>query len=402
MCLFRNLLVGLILGLSGSLVASAAPVHFVAELGKDIDVEDLERKFVKAMKLMRSNCDESDIDVQIIDYGQYKQFANLINHFSTRPLEGSVTIVPSDFDDTKWKLRFADENIDVVSLAIKGAPEDLIFEGQDIGGKGDSGKPLWLRVGGEYNLSLPAGFAPKSYVIKAINVETGEDEKIPGKWPQKGRYCLIKISDNCVDDTKALRDILQDKSKIGEPLRLSDVQEPVQLFHAAIGETEGVTGVIWDGKNLRMSIPQPQGRDPKRVWIMFPVTQEESQDRINSLKNSNGAFKKGEEVARIIQQQGVIRIPLNPGTNPLYKVQKGKNGWYEMPENNVGNQEVYEAIWEFDNPKDPYWMGRDHRLYVFEFEYGGDTEIVSVTHPISSKKVRAVDEEYNVWNLRNN
>lgn len=400
MRLFRNLLLGLTLVLSGAMTAGAAPVHFVAELGKDVNVDDLEDNFVKAMRRMGSNCDHSDIDIKVLDYGQYKQFTNLINHFSSRPLEGSVTIVPSDFDDTKWKLRFADENTDIVSLAIDGTPEGLVFEGDDIGGKGDSKKPLWLRVAGEYNLSLPAEFVPSSYTIEAINLETGESEKILGKWPRQGRYCLIKIADNCVDDTQKLRDILQDKTKMAEPLRLSDVQEPVQLFHAAIGETEGVVGAIWANKTLRMSIPQPQGRDPKRVWIMFPVTHEEAQARIKTLKNADGSFKKGDEVAEIIQRQGVIQFPLLRGVHPFYNVEKGKNGWYEMPEDMAGNQEVYEAIWEFDNPDDPYWKGRDHRLYVFEFEYGGDTEVVSVTHPITAKKVRAVDEEFNVWNMR--
>jgi len=128
MCVLRNLLLGLILVLSGTLTAAAAPVHFVAELGKGVNVDELEDKFVKAMGMMGSNCDDSDIDIKVIDYGQYKQFTNLINHFSSRPLEGSVTIVPSDFDDTKWKLRFADENTDIVSLAIDGTPEGLVFD----------------------------------------------------------------------------------------------------------------------------------------------------------------------------------------------------------------------------------------------------------------------------------
>ena len=44
------------------------------------------------------------------------------------------------------------------------------------------------------------------------------------------------------------------------------------------------------------------------------------------------------------------------------------------------------------------WSGRNYRLYVFEFEgRNGDVEIVSVTHPDTGKKVRAVDEEWNVW-----
>ena len=401
MCILRNLVFGLVACLLVAVSIEAAPVHFVSELGEDVDVEELESKFVRAMQEMGSTCDASDVNIKAIDYGHYKYLSSLINHFTERPLKGSVTILPSDFDDTKWKLRFADENMDIVSLAIDGKPERLVIEGDAVGSKGDSQKQLWLRAAGEYNLSLPMGFVPSAFKIEAVNLETGETEEIIGDWPKQGRYCLIKITDNCIDDTQELRDILEDEDKIGEPLRLSDVQEPVQLFHAAIGDTQGKLGVAWDEKTLRMTISKPQGRNPTRVWMMFPITLDESNARLETLKNDDGTFKKGEEVAAIIQDQGVIKFDLSPGVQPLYEVEKGKNGWYEMPENGVGNQEVYEAIWQFDDPNDPHWNGKDHRLYVFEFQYdNGDTEIVSVTHPVSDKKTRAVDEELNVFNYR--
>ena len=229
-----------------------------------------------------------------------------------------------------------------------------------------------------------------------------ESEKILGKWPRQGRYCLIKIADNCVDDTQKLRDILQDKTKMAEPLRLSDVQEPVQLFHAAIGETEGpVVGAIWANKTLRMSIPQPQGRDPKRVWIMFPVTHEEAQARIKTLKNADGSFKKGNEVAEIIQRQGVIqRSSFYEGASQYITSKKVKTAGMKCRRIWLVIKKCMRQSGNLIIRMIRYWKGRDHRLYVFEFEYGGDTEVVSVTHPITAKKVRAVDEEFNVWNMR--
>ena len=83
MCVLRSVLLGLVVVASLVTSAIAAPVHFVAELGAEVNVDELEAKFVKAMNLMGSNCDASDIDIKVIDYGHYKYLSSLIS--STAP-----------------------------------------------------------------------------------------------------------------------------------------------------------------------------------------------------------------------------------------------------------------------------------------------------------------------------
>ena len=308
----------------------ADPIIIVSELGPEVDVDELERRFLIAMGEMGSTCDGSNIDIRLIDYGQYKYTAGMINYYTDKPTAGDVTIVPSDFDDTKWKLRFADENMDIISLQISGVPQTLTIEGDAVGGKGESGKQLWLRTAGEYNLTLPNDFVADSYTIKATNIETGEQEEIKGEWPKLGRYAEIKIAGHCVSDVGRLSRILQDEDLIGEPIYLSDIKQSVRILHAHIGETTGIAQDPWKDGLLYVTIPRPENRNPKRAWMAYPLSYDEMKAKLATLKNADGSFKKGPEISQIIRNQGVLSAgTLNNESRPIYYMQSYDDKWYE-------------------------------------------------------------------------
>jgi hypothetical protein len=181
-------------------------------------------------------------------------------------------------------------------------------------------------------------------------------------------------------------------------LKVPSKKETQKVTDDFLRELPNATPIPFADNTLHMSVLKPQNREPKRVWMMLPITLDEVNNLMKTLKNADGTFKKGEEISRIIRSQGVISFPLQPGVVPVYEVEKRKNGWYQLPEIGEGNEERYMAVWEFDNPNDPYWKERTHRLHVYEFEdQDGKTAALDVLHPVTHQEVFAVDEKLDVF-----
>ena len=278
MYVFRNLLLALIVVFLLGLSANAAPIHFVAELADDVDFENLEEKFATALaEYLNSDCGPESINIDVLDFRTFYQLSKLTGSswYAATNYGSAANVVPTD-NPREWELRLNDADLDLKSLTlIDSEGNKHLFDGDSIGGIGDTDKPARLRVPGIYDFSLPDGFNPVNYEVEAEYLtEDSEGNALPpvkvlAKWPNTAKYCLIKIDDGCVDNTADLLSVMKDFTKMGEPITVDGLAEGVQLYAAKIGNLPAEEPTFWDENELTMKVPRPEGRDPRRVWFPF-------------------------------------------------------------------------------------------------------------------------------------
>jgi hypothetical protein len=385
-------------------------LYLVATLDPDVVWQELEDKFRSAIKDdPQLRCDLANIDVKPIDASHYQFLMKLIRlPLSAGGLASDVAIMVDEQSSAGWILSFGSQYFDLSRIMIdgtrEGKAESLEFAGDEIGGVGETDKVVSLRLPGYYYVRLPDNFSPQKYSATVVDVrEPGAQNVLNGTWPARGTYCLIEIP-GFEGDRRHLKQVLEDPDRVGEPITMSEVIETISLFHAQIGEKLPGNTESFDKQFLHVKYLKPENRSPKRVWMKFPMTEEEARQTVSKWVGQDGTWKAGGKISADIRADALVQLPAdwNPANKklPIYKIapEDGPR-WYELPAIQDEKQQYFGGAWEFVNVSD--WKSakapRDWRVYVFEFERGGEMEAVKVMHPAKQVTVRAVDEPLYIW-----
>ncbi len=399
--------------------AITSQLYLVSRVGADVNLDDLKRKFVNGISNTADvKCNKDGIKVTPIDADRYRFLVSMVRQGpSNDPLEGDISFSPDEGPGNQWSFFLGSKYFDLKKIVItfsgKNGEEKRTFEDKEIGGVGDTGTVIASRRPGWYFVQLPEGLIAKKYEATVVDIQKlrkkePAESTFSGEWPARSRYCLIEIPDFRGDEKgrDQLRKTLLNESKIGEPIVLDQANDSVILWLAEIGDVEGITEVGVFQNVVTMTLPKPTNRSPKRVWMMFPLTEEEAKTTVDGFLESKGSgiWKSGVTISNEIQRSKPVKAPLQDVV-PKYTIRSAdKPQWFELPRIQKENQTSFQAHWECQGVSD--WKAlkeaRDWRVYVFEFEdpKSKESEAVSVIHPMKKIRVRAVDESLGHWNLR--
>jgi len=276
--------------------------------------------------------------------------------------------------DAAWSIDLGDpfRFIESVAVTLHDAPGQQGGAGEVVTvtgpGPNPEGYSLKLHSPGRYVLSLPKGASPRSIrfdVIREDGKADVEKETIEQEWPSVGRAYLVTLSD-VVGDAALLFDSLKDPNKVSNPIREIQDATKASLMVASFVEVLGNRLRIQEGR-ITFSFPKPQGVNPKRLWILFPLTAGQlakTKESLAALLAEPDGFKRLPETIRA----SVLQERLQPGTGAA---------WVELPltgEGFVGTCELDLAAWKGQLATSPDAVG-DNALLVYEFENEQGTKL---------------------------
>lgn len=276
--------------------------------------------------------------------------------------------------DSAWSIDLGDpfRFIESVAVTLHDAPGQQGGAGEVVTvtapGPNPEGYSLKLHSPGRYVLSLPKGASPRSIrfdVIREDGKADVEKETIEQEWPSVGRAYLVTLSD-VVGDASLLFDSLKDPNKVSNPIREIQDATKASLMVASFVEVLGNRLRIQEGR-ITFSFPKPQGVNPKRLWILFPLTAAQlakTKESLATLLAEPDGFKRLPETIRA----SVLQERLEPGTGAA---------WVELPltgEGFVGTCELDLAKWKGQLATSPDAVG-DNALLVYEFENEQGTKL---------------------------
>jgi hypothetical protein len=225
-------------------------------------------------------------------------------------------------------------------------------------GSNPAGYSLKLHSPGRYVLSLPKEDSPIAVdIIRDDGTAEPEKRTVGQGWPSVGRAYLVTLSD-VIGDESRLFTALQDPDKVSNPIREIQDATKASLMVASFVEVLGNRLRIQDGR-ITFSFPKPQGVNPKRLWLLFPLTPEE-------------LAKEKAALEAVIAEDGSEKLPEILRSNAAAdRLAPGRGaGWVELPLAADGFKRVVDldlAAWQAALAATPGTVG-DNALLVYEFE----------------------------------
>ena len=215
---------------------------------------------------------------------------------------------------------------------------------------------------GCYVLTLPKGRFPRAIKCRVTDEADADDAKpvtreLAQAWPEVGRSYLVTLSD--VKGNEALLfAALQDASKVGNPIKEIQDATKATLMVASFLEVTPMLVELVDGRVV-FNFPIPQGVNPKRLWVLFPLTPVQLQrekEALSAVLDEEDGFKRLPE-----------RIRKNTASGPL---SPGGGSWVEVPRKGgsfSGSWPIDVAKWQDQLARNAAEVG-DNALLVYEFE----------------------------------
>jgi hypothetical protein len=375
--------VGVLAGLAGVATAPAPAVsaesrviYMVIQAEPTTTMGEVKEKFELARQATKG-CNVREVLIEPIDPQAFTVLRSILQR-GLGAVQGeqdsAERIRPVVGMDSAWSIDLGDpfRFIERVAVTLHEAPGQQGGEGKVVTvtgpGPNPEGYSLKLHSPGRYVLSLPKGTSPRSIrfdVIREDGKADVEKETIEQEWPSVGRAYLVTLSD-VVGDSSLLFDSLKDPNKVSNPIREIQDATKASLMVASFVEVLGNRLRIQEGR-ITFSFPKPQGVNPKRLWILFPLTAghlSKTKESLAALLAEPDGFKRLPETIRA----SVLRERLEPGTGAA---------WVELPltgEGFVGTCELDLAAWKGQLASSPDAVG-DNALLVYEFENEQGTKL---------------------------
>jgi hypothetical protein len=185
-------------------------------------------------------------------------------------------------------------------------------------------------------------------------------------WPAVGRAYLVTLSD-VVGDESLLFASLKDPAKVANPIREIQDATKASLMVASFVEVLGNRLRIQDGR-ITFSFPKPQGVNPKRLWLLFPLTPEQLLKEKTALEAVLAEPDGFKQLPETIRRNARTQQLVEPGEGAV---------WIELPLTADGFSGVFEidlAAWKNQLAGTPSTVG-DNTLLVYEFENAQGTKL---------------------------
>ena len=375
--------VGVLAGLAGvaaapepAVSAESRVIYMVIQAEPTTTMGEVKEKFELARQATKG-CNVREVLIEPIDPQAFTVLRSILQRGlgAVQDEQASAErIQPVVGMDSAWSIDLGDpfRFIERVAVTLHAGPERQGDAGEVVTvtgpGPNPEGYSLKLHSPGRYVLSLPKGTSPRSIrfdVVREDGKSDVEKETIEQEWPSVGRAYLVTLSD-VVGDASLLFDSLKDPNKVSNPIREIQDATKASLMVASFVEVLGNRLRIQEGQ-ITFSFPKPQGVNPKRLWILFPLTAGQlakTKESLAALLAEPDGFKRLPETIRA----SVLQERLDPGTGAA---------WVELPltgEGFVGNCELDLAAWKGQLASSPDAVG-DNALLVYEFENEQGTKL---------------------------
>jgi hypothetical protein len=353
--------------------ADARVIYMVIQTHPSTTMGEVRQKFDDARKAT-PGCSVRDVLVEPVDPGTYATLRSIVTR-GTLPVAananaGTAVIEPLKGADGSWciDLQSAFAYIDAVEVELTPEARKTVQEGDAsvatvaIDAPNPEGFQLRFHSPGRYVLTLPKGRLPRSMKCRVTEESDAAGVKpttreIVQAWPDVGRSYLVTLSD--VKGNEALLFAsLQDASKVGNPIKEIQDATKATLMVASFLEVTPMLVELADGRVV-FNFPVPQGVDPKRLWVMFPLTERQAADEkaaLDAVLREEDGFKRIPKVIRKNMATG----PLSPGAGKWVEVSR-KGPYFN------GTWEIDVARWSEQLAGNAAAVG-DRVLLIYEFE----------------------------------
>lgn len=349
-------------------------IYMVIQTHPSTTSGEVRQKFDDARKAT-PGCSVKDVLVEPVDPGTYATLRSIVTR-GTLPVpaaqggDGTAMIEPLKGADGSWciDLRNAFAYIESVEVELAHEAQKKAETGAAdtvtvaIESPNPDGFRLRFHSPGCYVLTLPKGRVPRSIKCRVTEEADGEGAKpttreIAQAWPDGGRSYLVTLNDVKGDEALLFK-ALQDASKVGNPIKEIQDATKATLMVASFLEVTPMLVELVDGRMV-FNFPVPQGVDPKRLWVMFPLTDRQATEEkaaLDAVLAKEDGFKELPQLVR----KNVATGALTPGAGRWVEV--GRKGGYFN-----GTWEIDVARWRRQLTENAASVG-DRALLVYEFE----------------------------------
>jgi hypothetical protein len=372
-----------VLGKSGSsqpvASADARVIYMVVQAEPETTMGEVKEKFELARQAT-AGCNVREVLIEPVDPQTFtvlrtilqKGLGSLQDQGET---PGREVIRPMIGIDSAWSIDLSSpfEFIESVAVSVPSrtrssdSPDEVVT----VNGPGPNppGYAIALHSPGRYVLSIPKGTNPRSIAFDVV-LDDGKDDvkrrKVEQMWPAVGRAYLVTLSD-VVGDESLLFASLKDPAKVANPIREIQDATKASLMVASFVEVLGNRLRIQDGR-ITFSFPKPQGVNPKRLWLLFPLTPEQLLKEKTALEAVLAEPDGFKQLPETIRRNARTQQLVEPGEGAV---------WIELPLTADGFSGVFEidlAAWKNQLAGTPSTVG-DNTLLVYEFENAQGTKL---------------------------
>jgi hypothetical protein len=359
---------------AASSAADSRVIYMVIQTHPSTTVGEVRQKFEDARKAT-PGCSVKDVLIEPVDPGTYATLRSIVTRGTLPAAPGpagsdTATIEPLKGADGSWCIDLKRAFSYIESVEVELTPElqakadgnasRTVTLALDV--PNPEGFRLQFHSPGCYVLKLPKGRFPRAIKCRVTDEPEADGAKpvtreLAQAWPDVGRSYLVTLSD--VKGNEALLfEALQDASKVGNPIKEIQDATKATLMVASFLEVTPMLVELVDGRVV-FNFPIPQGVNPKRLWVMFPLTSVQMQkekEALDAVLAEEDGFKRLPEIVR----KNTARGPLSPGAR----------SWVEVPRKGG----YFSGVWPIDVPKWQDQLARnaaevgDGALLMYEFE----------------------------------
>jgi hypothetical protein len=349
--------------------------------GPDL-TDDLLRETLE-LGLEKANCRfEKPVEIQAIAPTVFEELARLIGHGGMvgPPAVGEgleLRQLPTRGSTWEFRLPKASQML-----------RELTIEYRKAGARkytaraAEEADRLTLIVPGSYAVQLLANDDPVRYVAQVV--EVGEKpQEVKKDWPQSDRFFALTIR-KFQGDQKVLFETLQDKRQLGNPLKNIEPVRNITFAFANLNSKAGkIGGPLMEGNVYLPQVPGIEEREPKRVWMYFPLTRDEAmkaRDRYREFGTKSLPEHLRKEGKTVAYDDSAT---IDAGSEPR---------WFELLDRADGRGFTRQVpMKDFRQLAAKYRQGV-WRLVVWEFDKG-DPQAIAVQHPGDGRRVYVLEEE---------
>jgi hypothetical protein len=246
---------------------------------------------------------------------------------------------------------------------------------------GDEAERYALIMPGSYAVQLLAGDEPVRCWVEVAELG-GKPQPQELAWPQSDRFFAIVIR-RFQGSQKALFEVIQDKEQLANPLENVKPLRNFSFVFASLDSRAGkLGGPLLEGNVYLPQVAGIEGRSPRRVWMLFPLTRDEAASALKEYRQHGSgelaeAIRKGGKM--ISDEQADVAVDAASGPRWFELVDRGDGKAFsrKIPLKDFRKlQEKYPSVW---------------RLLVWEFDKG-TPQAIAVQHPTDGR-VYVIEEE---------
>lgn len=316
-----------------------------------------------------------------------EEFESLVNRANNTPVVGvkegaSIGLLPSR--DTVYEVKLEPTQI-LKQLSVKYKKAgDKVYLPAAPGKK----SPLVLTVPGRYAFTPEPNDTPLSYTCDIV--ELGKDDsQMKGNWPKSDKSFIVTMR-NFRGDRKLLFDTIQDGKKVANPLKNVRLGNDLLFAFASLNSDAAIRRrwKVGADSQLTMTIETLPERNPRRVWVYFPLNEKEMNETLKSYRKFEGAELSSE----IRKKAAAVDAKVGPTTAPA---------WFELLPpppivDGVPPAEFVRKIKLENLPQLSQNFPRVWMLVVWEFDDGGTKSAIKVKDP-KDEPVFVLEQELEDW-----